>query len=541
MANMSTNPDIETDIPHDVIEFFGALNQAVLTGKTADLKSLYENKFDLLTKEYYTPGHGQFRHWPNPSLPQVVDSFDCDTAELLYKFLYLKHLFTDRSVKQSDADFAWATFEELFETLPRGSCDVPSWMLWDIFDEFGFQITVVYQKRYTSASAWSLDNIFRIMNRVIEESGILSALQKRDTMEDLTRGDHTPALCGMFAIITKSKVNVLLGDYYAALSVLEPLDIFGTSRSVLQKIVPANISLFYNVGFSYLMLRRYEDASNSFHRCLSARHSGRKFSERVQYDAAYMFVCARILGGMIVSNVSFYFEARNLRGFDDDRESLRMGDEEAFSEVFERCSPKFLAVPPAGGSVRGTEGKELQARMFRRAVQQQQHIIKLRGYFGVYQNTNIALIEKLLDIEDGHALLFALKMRSRQLVHNGMSANLLSGALKVSAQYNCIVHEDNIDVITCMVFGGAENKLFNKIKNIKRDQEANDKKQQQSRKQKTTTDGPRRGRGGGAGGAGAAGGRGGRKSHNGTQNYNKQGRRANVRVGGESLFNRNEM
>lgn len=94
----------------------------------------------------------------------------------------------------------------------------------------------------------------------------------------MTKGNYTRVLCGFFAALTKTKIHVLLGDYYAALAELEPYDIFNKSRSLLQKVAPANISLLYHVGFSYLMLRRYEDASNNFRRCFTTGVKGRKFS-----------------------------------------------------------------------------------------------------------------------------------------------------------------------------------------------------------------------------------------------------------------------
>lgn len=98
----------------------------------------------------------------------------------------------------------------------------------------------------------------------------------------------------------------------------------------------------------------------------------------------------------MLSNIRSYIDTRKASTFEDDKELLRSGDEDSFREVFDRCSPKFFTIPPLSSNVKGTEGKELQARMFRRAVQQQQPIIKLRGYFGVYQNTNMQLLKQLL-------------------------------------------------------------------------------------------------------------------------------------------------
>lgn len=480
---MTTNPDIETDIPQEVLDFFRNLNRAVDKGDTIDLHDLYENQFDLLTKKYYVSGT-QTRPWPSLRLKKVSDSFKNKNAEQIYSFLYYKNLFTDRAVKQPDARSSWATFTDLFDTISAGDCDLPAWLLWDIFDEFVFQMTFVYQKRFSGLTEWSVAETMRLVDYAIETSNVAEVMKKADEVDELTKEGNTKVLSGFFAVITKAKVNVLLGDYYAALSDLEILDIHGAGRNTLQKVSPANISLLFNIGFSYLMIHRYDDASTSLRRCATVKASGRKFSERLQLDAAYMYVCARVLGGMQVSNISTFIDPRKAAAFDDDKESLRMGDEERFRDVFDRCSPKFLSVPPLSTSVKGTEGKELQARIFRRAVQQQQQIIKLRGYFGVYQNTNMSLLQTLLETEDGYPPLIALKMRSRQLVHDGTNAKLLSGTYRVSAQFDCIVSDDNVEVVPCTNYGGTEGRFLTKIKALQRSQQKHKTKQQQTRPRK---------------------------------------------------------
>lgn len=477
---MATNPDIETDIPQEVIDFFHDLNRAVENRNASSLHDLYESQFDMLTKSFYIPAPGQFRPWPSPRIKQVADILRHKQAELLYSFLYYKHLFTDKGVRLQDAKLSWATFTELFNLIRTVSTDIPSWMMWDMLDEFVFQMTVVYQKRYSGRTEWSIPEVFKTLDTIIESSEIEAKIKNPEAVEELTKAGSAKSLIGFFAIITKAKVNVLLGDYYAALSDVKPLDIYHSGRAVLQKVSPAHISLLYHIGFSYLMMNRYEDASNSFRRCLLVKSSGRKFSERVQMDAAYMFVCARVLGGMPISNVTSFLDARKASTFEDDKESLRSGNEERFCEVFERCSPKFLTVPPLSSSTRGSEGKELQARMFRRAVQQQQDIIKLRGYFGVYQNAKMDLLKTLLETDDGYAPLFALKMRSRQLVHDGENADLLFGNYKVSAQFDCIVEDGNVEVVPYTNFDSVETKFLNKIKYLNKDYRTQQQRREQN-------------------------------------------------------------
>ncbi|KAK7197238.1 eukaryotic translation initiation factor 3 subunit L [Novymonas esmeraldas] len=479
---MATNPDIETDIPRDVYQFFRGLNRAVERRDAAAIHDLYESQFDALTKNYYMAGHGQYRSWPALRLEEVSSCFRGNRmAELVYSFLFYKHLFMDnRSVRAPDAEGAWKTYIELLPMLK--TYELPNWMLWDIFDEFLYQMTVVYQKVFATEGIWSVPEAMRLLNEVVHNSRLLELASEPDFLEEIHRGSNTGALSGFYAIVTKSKLNVLLGDYYAALTELEPLDVYNKGRAVLTRVTPCAVSVFYHIGFSYLMIHRFEDASNSFRRCVTVKLNGRRFSERVQQDAAYMYVCARVLGGMPINNISSYLDSRKISAFEDDRESLRTGDEERFRDVFDRCSPKFLTVPPSDGSpVKGTEGRELQARMFRRAVQQQQDIIKLRGYFKVYQNTKMNLLETLLEVDDGYAPLFALKMRSRQLVHDGQAADLLQGVFTSSSEFDCIVQDDNVEVVASMTLGGIEQKLLNKIKDTQREIDAAKRKFNQTR------------------------------------------------------------
>jgi translation initiation factor 3 subunit L len=480
---MATNPDIETDIPHDVYVFFRDVGRAVERRDAAAMHDLYEVQFDALTKNYYIVGHGQFRSWPALRLEQVASCFRGNKmAELVYSFLFYKHLFTgNTSVRLSDAEGSWKMYSELLPLL--NSYELPSWMLWDIFDEFLYEMTVVYQKMYTSEGVWSMPEVKRLLNNVVDRSHLRETMEQPDRLDEILKGQSTGALSGFYAIITMSKLDVLLGDYYSALKDLEPLDVYNKGRVVLNRVQPAAVSLYYHIGFSYLMIHRFEDASNAFRRCLQTKLNGRRFSERVQQDAAYMLVCARVLGGMPITNMNYHFDYRRQATFEDDREVLRTGDEERFREVFDRCSPKFFTVPPSDGSpVKGTEGRELQARMFRRAVQQQQDIIRLRGYFKVYQNTKMKLLETLLEVDDGFAPLFALKMRSRQLVHDGESADLLTGEYRVSSEFDCIVQDDNVEVVPSMTFGGTEQKLMSKIKATQRDIEMAERKFKQSQK-----------------------------------------------------------
>ncbi|CBH15481.1 EIF3-interacting protein, putative [Trypanosoma brucei gambiense DAL972] len=461
---MASNPDSKLHIPDEMFNFFNSLNTAVDTGDISSFHNLYENIFPSHLSKYYAAEQGEFRPLPVLQRMEVAECFGNDTAGKLYSFLCFKHLFTDRDVTAEDAKVSWRTFCDLFVSLP-GSCDIPNWFLWDIFDEFLFQMTVVYQKRFAEGAEWSVTEAVQMMEKVISESGIEEVMES-DKADDITKSgeNHVRWMSGFFGIITVAKINVLLGDYNSALSVLKPLDIYGRGKKILAEVAPANVSLMYYVGFSYLMLRRYADASRVFRQSLSAKVSSRKFSERVRLDCAFMHVVSCILCGTQPDNLSWLMDSRKLQVLEDDKELLATGDEERFRDVFDRCSPKFLAVPPVPPTVcKGMEGKELQARLFLRAVKQQQDTIKLRVYLGVYQTTTTELVKTVLDVNDGLVPLFAMKLTSRQLVHDGVSADLHSGTYVVRAALDCTVEGDNICVVQKSSYRTIESKYFKRM------------------------------------------------------------------------------
>ncbi|EPY26326.1 translation initiation factor 3 subunit L [Angomonas deanei] len=386
---MIVNPDIEGDIPEEVYTFFRNLDNAVENGNKNAIRNLYEEKFDELTKACYVEGNIIVRPWPSSSLPQVKESFGSELALRLYDFLSNKHLFTYKLLKANSARTTWQNFSDLLRSLPNSSCDLPLSLIWDIFDEFIFQLTTVYQKQYFSEGEWSIPQVFNLLDEVVEKTDVLKSLSDTSTAEELTNNENLSFFSGFYAIITKAKVNVLLGDYYASLSVLTPLNIYKPEKNALQRSGSAALSLFYYIGVSYLMLHRYLDAYHCFMKCMKIKNATAKFAESVRLDAGYMLVCACVLGGIYLPNINMYLQTKKST-FDDDKETLKSGSVDRFGDVFERHSPKFLSVPAAGaqkGKVKGVDGKLLQQRMFNRAVQQQQHVIKMRGYFGVYQNT----------------------------------------------------------------------------------------------------------------------------------------------------------
>ena len=70
-------------------------------------------------------------------------------------------------------------------------------------------------------------------------------------------------MLGYFSLVGLLRLHSLLGDYYQAIKVLERIEL--NKKSSLQSRVPGcQITMFYYVGFAYMMMRRYNDAIRTF-------------------------------------------------------------------------------------------------------------------------------------------------------------------------------------------------------------------------------------------------------------------------------------
>ena len=59
-----------------------------------------------------------------------------------------------------------------------------------------------------------------------------------------------------------ARLHSLLGDYYQAVKVLENIEL--NKKSLYSRVPGCQITMYYYVGFAYLMMRRYADAIRTF-------------------------------------------------------------------------------------------------------------------------------------------------------------------------------------------------------------------------------------------------------------------------------------
>jgi hypothetical protein len=475
-----TNPDLESHIPQEVAIFLRALNDACLRGATSELNALYESDREELTTKFYTQNRAlkeRFRNWPKPQY--VRRYLTHPVAAQLYEFIFYRHLFTDRSVKQDfQVKNAWDMFSRLFHMInfsAKNNIFLPNGLLWDFFDEFTYQLCKIYKENVHTPkySYWNIRDVTKLLDTLVSQTRVVDELKavksgaaRADSIFSTT---NVRAGGGVCALITLIRIDVLLGDYYGALNRAEVLDPWGKGRDVVVSVPPALVSLYYNLGLSYMMLRRYVDANKIFRIALSVKALNRRFVDNIQQQAACLLGTCCILGGLPSEGISAFFtDKRGLHQYEEASVQMTQGNENAFADTFYKNTPEFLSLPVdcAMKQHDPKENKNHQQRMFLREVEQLQQVIQLRGYFKVYRNIALDKVPRLVDASEGDELaaLFAMKHKMKQLTHEGSaSANLHSGSYKISAAIDFCATTESATVAESAVIVPPEIKLLQRI------------------------------------------------------------------------------
>lgn len=473
-----------------VTEFLSQFNRAVVANDLPEVMKLYDRDLETLKAQ-------NFRRVVNepflsflPHDDKTIQGLKMDKRTVtVYKFIWAKHEFTNRYIKPTVANQSWNHFGEILRMLTsKNAGDLPNSLVFDVFDEFCFQLSRVYQFRLTEKKGdmWQLADVNAQLNKVISSSEIAKALAEVNTGARPaasilgTDGDEHQALAaGLFALVALVRVEVLLGHFENALRLLEPLHIPLYGKALFDGCPAAAVALNYYIGVCYLMMRRYSDATRYFFRSIKVEVRNRRFSEDLQLDAASLCQISALLGGAPFDKVPNHFNNRVVarRGMKDPVTRLRdegheisLGNLNAFREIFDKSAPKFIAISQSTDKtlteLKGDEGKELQKSLFLRQVAQHANNIKLRVYFKVYRTLATAKVGELVGVRetmDGTAALISLKMSSRQLVHNSTSPNLLDGTYQIVPYTDLVVDAENAQIVKSRAEDPVEWKYVKRI------------------------------------------------------------------------------
>jgi len=224
----------------------------------------------------------------------------------LYRELWFRHFYSklhkDLSLERRVA--SWTNYSQFFtqllETSKPNKLVVPIEWLWDMLDEFIYQ----YQEfcQFTSKKditpedtaylqqhqeVWKTVSVLKLLHRFVDKSNIKQTLEREKSggtadPSDSFASSQVYQYLGYWSIISLCRMHVILGDYFLALKVLDPIEIHKKKAKYTQ-VTPAYISLYYYLGFSYLMVRRYHDAIKTFTSILLYISRVKQYQTR-QYD-----------------------------------------------------------------------------------------------------------------------------------------------------------------------------------------------------------------------------------------------------------------
>eukprot|EP00928_Gymnodinium_smaydae_P043500 TRINITY_DN2912_c0_g3_i1.p1 TRINITY_DN2912_c0_g3~~TRINITY_DN2912_c0_g3_i1.p1 ORF type:complete len:520 (+),score=108.42 TRINITY_DN2912_c0_g3_i1:184-1743(+) len=420
-------------IPDAVDHFLGLLNEAIQVRNVQEVHKLYEETFNKLTEKYYKNSK-----WPNAE--SVAEQLSIDSPQnnlfiILYKDLYYRHAFTKPNVTYEDRRGAWENYCKLLELfvddLSSGqtlSVGLPTQWLWDILDEFVYHYQTYCAFRNKTAKAHKENDIAKLRENpsVFETTKVLAYLHQlvegslvEEWLKDPSNpegkaGAFTDELvrqCGYFAMMQLLRVHSLLGDYSCAMKTIALID-FDAEVPYFYKTPACHIALYYYMGFSYMMMRRYADAIRTFSGILVylSKTSGVN-ALSVQYDFALkkqdqmyvlLLICVSLCPQPLDDALEKYIRDKHL----EKQARLQRGEELCFEELFSYSCPKFVspAAPDYDNleSFNANEAHQRQLHLFQQEVKQQQALPKIGSYMKLYTSLKMNKLAQLCEMdEDG--------------------------------------------------------------------------------------------------------------------------------------------
>merc|ERR1711964_33688 len=262
--------------------------------------------------------------------------------------------------------------------------------------------------------------VFGYLHQLKKKSEVLKFLAdgKGDT--------NSHILFGFFAVIELLRMECLFGDYHGALRVLGLVPFSATA--LYHKVPACHTSLYYYMGFAYLMLRRYQDAVKTFSSILQHLSRARGYSLGYQQDdiakktdqmSALMQLAISLCPQKVDESLLAIVKEKQYAK----QQTLSKGDETTFEELFSYSCPKFISPPPPDyenlEAFNPNEAHQRQLKLFLQEVQQQAKFPEMRAYMRLYSAMPLAKLSAFVDL-DGEALrqqLLCYKHKSWQNVH----------------------------------------------------------------------------------------------------------------------------
>jgi translation initiation factor 3 subunit L len=300
----------------------------------------------------------------------------------------------------------------------------PGWV-WDIVDEFIYQFQEFYQFRgnklraaksgedtsalKNSSAVWNVQTVLQYLHAFRDKSDILATLARESETEESSTPASTSLfatvplykLFGTFSLIGLLRVHCLLGDYHSALKSISPLQPASKKNPT---VVASKITLYYYMGFSYMMMRRYADAIRTFSHILHYLSRYKTvYSKSYQTDDTnkkndQMYALLAILITFCPQRLDEHVNASLREHYSDKMAQMQRGEMLIVEDLFLYASPKWVSPISEGEDLANAtiDMHKLQNKIFLNEIRQQALLPVIRSYLKLYTTIDLAKLSSLI-------------------------------------------------------------------------------------------------------------------------------------------------
>ncbi|KAJ8607770.1 hypothetical protein MRB53_040066 [Persea americana] len=312
--------------------------------------------------------------------------------------------------------------------------EMPSYFwAWEAIDEFIYQFNsfcsyrqrLAYQQSTTSAneeevailrenpSTWECYSVLNVLYSLIQRSQITEQLAARKRDEDPTpfAGKYGSRslyqMLGYFSIIGLLRVHCLLGDFSLALKTLDDIEL--NKKAMFARVMAANFTTYYYVGFSYMMMHRYADALRAFSHILVYVSRTKNFQKGAQYDSIskkndQMYALVAICVAFYPTRLDDTIHTALREKYGEQLTRMQRGGPEAlpiFEELFRSACPKFInpTAPDFDNPQINVDPTEHQVAIFMEEVKNNMYSPTVRSYLKLYTTMDLTKLAGFLEVD----------------------------------------------------------------------------------------------------------------------------------------------
>ncbi|KIJ56384.1 hypothetical protein M422DRAFT_73174 [Sphaerobolus stellatus SS14] len=486
-----------SQVPEVVKRFIIQFHQAVVQQNVQEITVAYETGWNRLTEKFYAK-----QEWPEAEIiaPLVGDD---PVFLILYRELYYRHVYSRLQPDIDDRFHSWENSCELFNYLLNSEAppplSLPDQWLWDIIDEFiyQFQSFAVWRSRVRQkteeeiqmlaadgSQVWSCYSVLNVLYSFIQKSKInehLAAIQRGASPEEITEtvGEYGSRslykMLGYFSIIGLLRVHTLLGDFTLALKVMDNIEL--SQKAFFTRVTACHVQTYYYVGFCYMALRRYPDATRTFMSILNFIQRMRSYHTRsYQYDqinktADRMYALSAICHALSPSRMDENMLNIVKERYGEQMTKMALGEDgvPAFEELFLYACPKFISAnsppyhepallePYVANPSPFIEPAQHQLQLFLSDVRNQFAVPTLRSFLKLYTSLDAMKLASFLDRDEEEVVqeMMVMKQASRSVSRviggDKEKGSLLDGETISTSDLDFVINENMVHVAEATV------------------------------------------------------------------------------------------